>query len=82
MGLGSIENMIDGDEDRDEVFKNKLGDIQQAQNMADLFNKRNKNAAPVTWRDFISTLQPGQTAPSNQTPPENAGANAEDQNAK
>ena len=63
MGLESLETMIDGEEDRDEVFRSKVGDIQIAQKMAAEFNTENPDAEQLTWRDVISSLAPGQNTP-------------------
>jgi capsid protein len=75
MGLDSLETMIDGEEDRDEVFQNKMNDIEKAHTLAKDFNKRNPDAPQLTWRDVITSLAPGQNP--QPLPGENKGEDNE-----
>ena len=59
-GQRGMKSLIaDTGADRDEVFAEKVDDIQQAQMLADQANASNP-ALSLTWRDIIETRVPGQ----------------------
>jgi capsid protein len=78
LGLTSLDGIIDGDEDRDEVFKSKVEDIESAQRLAEEFNSANPNAEPLGWRDVISSMSPGQPAGGTRIIGENRGEDTEE----